>query len=313
MSHPYRRPFRFAAGQFAAPSPHAWADAARRIEALGYDVMVMPDHFGDQFAPALALLAAAQATTTLRVGCTVFANDFRHPAILAHEAATLDVLTDGRFEFGIGAGWVKDEYDAAGIPFAAPGVRVARMIEALSIIKRLWTGEEVRHAGAHYTITGLTAPIQPVQQPHPPIFIGGGGQRLLSCAAREADSVGLISKARPEGGLEFGGDETEAALARKVGWVRAAARDRFELLELAMLLWKVTVSDHRQASADRVASTYGVTREQVLASPYYPIGSVDSIVEQLLRLREQFGVSHFTVFPEDLEDFAPVVARLRGH
>jgi probable F420-dependent oxidoreductase len=310
MSH--RRPFRFATGQFAASSRHAWADAARRIEALGYDIMVMPDHFGDQFTPALALLAAAHATTTLRVGCTVFANDFRHPALLAHEAATLDVLTDGRFEFGIGAGWVKDEYNAAGIPFAAPGARVERMIEALSIIKRLWSGEEVQHAGTHYTISGLAAPIRPVQQPHPPVFIGGGGQRLLSFAAREATSVGLISKARPEGGLEFGGDETEAALARKVGWVHAAAGDRFEHLELAMLLWKVTVSDHRQTSAEQVASQFGVTREQVLASPYYPIGSVDSIVEQLLALRERFGVSHFTVFPEDREAFAPVVARLRG-
>jgi probable F420-dependent oxidoreductase len=260
----------------------------------------------------LGLLAAARATTTLRVGCTVFANDFRHPAILANEAATLDLLSDGRFDFGIGAGWKKAEYDAAGIPFDPPGVRVDRMIEALTIIKRLWSGEETHFHGAHYTIDGLVG--RPtLQQPHPPIFIGGGGKRLLSFAAREADTVGLLAKARPEGGLVFGGDETEEALARKVGWVREAAGERFEHLELALLLWKVIVTDNRQAAAEVfAASRDDFTAGAALSSPHYALGTTDEIAEQLLALRERFGISHFSVFPEDVDAFAPVVARLKG-
>lgn len=207
----------------------------------------------------------------------------------------------------------KREYDATGIPFDAPGTRVDRLIEAVSIIKRLWSGEEVHHSGTYYTIAGLVDPIRPVQQPYPPIFIGGGGKRLLTFAAQEADIVGILAKARPGGGLEFGDDETEAAIARKVDWVREAAGERFKQLELAMLLWKVTITDDRLAAADEIArGTRAATVEQVLASPYYPIGSVDAIVEQVCSLRERYGISHFTVFPADLEAFAPVVGRLKG-
>ncbi|HEX5164215.1 MAG TPA: TIGR03621 family F420-dependent LLM class oxidoreductase [Thermomicrobiales bacterium] len=308
-----QRPFRFACGAFTASSSQAWSEFARRVEALGYHAFLMPDHFGQNLAPAVGLLAAAYATTSLRIGCTVFDNDFRHPAILANETATLDMLSDGRFEFGIGAGWVKREYEQTGIPFDAPGTRVDRMIEAVSIIKRLWSGEEVHHCGAHYTITGLTDCVRPVQQPHPPVFIGGGGKRLLTFAAQEADTVGILARARPAGGLGFGNDETDDAIARKVDWVRSAAGARFERLELAMLIWDVIITDNRRAAAETIASgARGVTADEVLASPYYLLGSVDAIVDQILGLRERFGISHFSVFPEDMEFFAPVVARLRG-
>lgn len=308
-----QRPFRFVAGLFTAPTSQAWAESARKVEALGYDLMGIADHFGVVFSPSLALLAAANATTTLRVVCTVFANDFRHPAILANEAATLDLLTDGRFEFGIGAGWVKREYDQVGIPFDAPGTRVDRMVEALSIIKRLWRGEEVHHCGTHYSINGLVNQVRPVQEPRPPVFIGGGGKRLLSYAAQEADTVGILATAKPGGGLTFGEDETEDVIARKVSWVRDAAGERFEQIELAMLLWKIAITDDRLAAAEEIASgARDVTADEVLASPYYQIGSVDEITEQLLDLRERFGISHFSVFPADIEAFAPVVARLKG-
>ncbi|MEX2315388.1 MAG: TIGR03621 family F420-dependent LLM class oxidoreductase, partial [Thermomicrobiales bacterium] len=290
-----QRPFRFAAGQFTEPTRQAWAERARLIEAYGYDALVIPDHFGTVFAPALALLAAANATTTLRIGCTVFDNDFRHPALLANEAATLDLLSDGRSEFGIGAGWLKREYDAIGIPFDAPGTRVNRLIEAVSIIKRLWSGEEVHHSGTHYTIAGLRDCVRPVQQPHPPIFIGGGGKRLLAFATQEADIVGILTGARPEGGMAFGDDENENALARKVNWVREAAGERMNRIELAMLLWKVTVTDGSRSAINQIASEVagrrpGLTAEQVLASPYYPIGSVDAIVDGLIGLRERHGI-----------------------
>jgi probable F420-dependent oxidoreductase len=307
-----QRPFRFLAGLFTAPTSQAWAEQARKIEALGYDLMGIADHFGGVFSPALGLLAAANATATLRVACTVYANDFRHPALLANEAATLDLLTDGRFEFGIGAGWFKHEYDQVGIPFDAPGTRVDRMVEALSIMKRLWRGEEVHHCGTHYMINGLVNQVLPIQQPHPPVFIGGGGKRLLTYAAQEADIVGILATARPGGGLTFGEDETEDAIARKVGWVRDAAGERFEHIELAMLLWKVTITDDRRAAADEIArGARDVTADEVLASPYYQIGSVDAIAERLSGLRERFGISHFSVFPADVETFAPIVARLK--
>lgn len=291
---------------------------ARAREADGYDVFIMGDHLGSAFATSLGLLATALATTSLRVASTVYNNDFRHPALLANEMATLDVLSDGRLEFGIGAGWVKHECDEIGMPFDPPGARVDRMIESVSIIKRLWTGEEVRHEGAHYTINGLGDSIRPLQQPHPPIFIGGGGKRLLTYAAQEADIVGILARARPEGGLHFGEDESEDVVARKVEWVRQAAGERFDQLELALLIWDVQVTDTPRAAAEHIAARRAETRgsastaEQILASPYHLIGSIDGIVERVLELRERFGISYFTVFPDAARDFAAVVERLKG-
>jgi probable F420-dependent oxidoreductase len=306
------RPFRFAVAGFEAASARAWAEHARRAEALGYAVLVVADHVANvPFAPVPALVAAADATTTLRVGCTVFANDYRHPALLAKEAATVDVLTDGRFEFGLGAGWVKAEHEKAGLSFDPPGVRVARMEEALRVIKALWAGGPVHHVGTYYTIAGLVGTPAPVQRPHPPVFVGGGGKRLLSFAAREATIVGIGPKALPGGGLDRAAS-TEAALAEKVGWVREAAGERFPQLELALLVYAVEVTDRRREAAERVAQTFGLTPEQALAAPDYLIGSVEEIVERLCRLREQYGISYVSVFPEAMEAFAPVVARLAG-
>jgi probable F420-dependent oxidoreductase len=310
---PRQRPFRFGVGLFTAPDSQTWAEQALRAEADGYDTLLISDHVGRTFSPALALLAAAHATTTLRVGCTSFNNEFRHPAVLANEAATLDLLCDGRFEFGIGAGWVKAEFEAIGIPFDSPGTRVDRMIEAVSMIKRLWRGDDVYHDSSHYTIDGFVDVVRPVQQPHPPVFIGGGGKRLLTFAAKEANIIGIIATARPEGGMVFGADETGDVVARKVQWVRDAAGERFDQIELAMLLWTVSIADDRRAAAEEVARTTGrVTVDEVLASPYYPIGSVDSIADQLLDLRERHGISYFSVFPKDREAFAPVIAKLKG-
>jgi probable F420-dependent oxidoreductase len=306
------RPFRFATGCFEEVSKRAWAEHARRAEALGYAVFLVADHVADvPFAPVPALVAAADATTSIRVGCTVFCNDYRHPALLAKEAATVDVLTDGRFEFGLGAGWLKWEHDQAGIPFDPPGVRVARMEEALRVIKALWAGEPVHHRGDYYAVAGLAGTPLPVQRPHPPVFIGGGGKRLLSVAAREADIVGLLSRARPSGGIDWA-EGTEEALARKVGWVREAAGERLGQIELALLLQGTAVTDRPQAAAAELAPAFDLTAEQVLASTEFAVGSVDQIVERLCRFRAEYGISYVTVFPEAAEAFAPVVARLAG-
>jgi probable F420-dependent oxidoreductase len=311
MTH--ARPFRFGAGAFIAGSAAQWREMACRVEAQGYDTLLVPDHFGQQFSPGPALIAAAMATTTLRVGVTVYANDYRHPVVLAKEVASIDVLCDGRLEFGIGAGWTKSEYDELGIPFDPPGVRVERMREAARIVRGVWADGPFSFTGQHYTIDGHEGWPKPVQRPGPPLMIGAGGKQLLSFAAREADTVGIVAQALPEGGLDTGAD-TEARVEEKVGWVREAAGDRFGDIELAMLIWAIRVTDDVRTGAEDIARTRWtpITAEQVLASPYYLIGGVDHIADRLSELRERFGFSYFSVFPEDVEAFAPVVARLAG-
>lgn len=306
------RPFRFITDGFTAVESAAeLAEKARKFEALGYAMLLAGDHFDGRLAPVPILMAVAAATSTLRIGATVFNNDLRLPVMLAKEVATLDLLSDGRMELGLGAGWLKSEYDLAGLSFDAPSVRVGRMEEALHIIKGLWDDGPFTFVGRHYAVNGLDGFPKPLQKPRPPIFVGGGGRRLLEFAAREADIIGLLAKALPEGGLDLAADN-EQVLAQKVSWIRAAAGDRFDQLELAMLIWGAVVTDDRRGATDQLALDMGVTTEQVLASPYILIGSVDAIVERFEELRERFGVSHVSVFSEEAEAFAPVVARLAG-
>ena len=289
------KPFRFGVMCFDAPSRTAWIELARKAEALGYATFVMADHYLNPLTPIAGLVAAADATSTIRIGCQVFDNDFRHPAMLAKEAATVDLLTDGRFDFGIGAGWSKLEYDRAGIPFDPPAVRVARMEEGLRIIKALWADGPVHHTGRFYTINGLDGMPKPVQRPHPPVLIGGGGRRVLRFAAREADIVSIIPKARPGGGLDWTGSTAETFDAQ-LGWVREAAGERFDRLELDVIAHRVVVRDDRRASAEQIAAHHpygadaaGMTAEHVLSSPDYLVGSVAAIVEQLAAQRARYG------------------------
>jgi probable F420-dependent oxidoreductase len=305
-------PFRFGV---TAPTPSAgtdWVERVRRVEDLGYSILAVPDHFRDHLAPVSALTAAALATTRLRVGSLVFSNDFRHPAVLAKEAATIDVLSGGRFELGLGAGWLREEYDQTGIPFDAPGTRVERLEEAVTIIKRLLAGERVTFAGRHYAIADLEGRPTPVQRPHPPIAIGGGGRRTLTLAAREATIVGLVPRARRDGsGLDLA-DLSDAATREKLEWVRAAAGARFDSLELHALIQAVAVADQRTAAADQLAARFKVARDVVLETPYVLLGTVKEISETVWRRRERYGISYLTVFERDMEAFAPVVARLAG-
>ena len=306
------RPFRFGV---TAPTPSAgtdWVERARRVEQLGYATLVVPDHFRDHLAPVPALTAAALATTRLRVGSLVFSNDFRHPVVLAKEAATLDVLSGGRFELGLGAGWLRAEYDQAGISFAAPGTRVERLEEAVTIVKGLLAGEGVTFTGRHYAIADLEGRPAPVQRPHPPILIGGGGQRTLSLAAREASIVGFVPRALKDGSGLDRADFGEAALRQKIEWVRAAAGARFGSLELHALIQAVAVSDQRTQTVDQLASRFRVSRDLVLETPYVLLGTIDEICETVRQRRERYGISYLTVFERDMEAFAPVVARLAG-
>jgi len=306
------RPFRFGV---TAPTPSGGTDLAeraRRVEQLGYSMLVVPDHFRDHLAPVPALTAAALATTRLRVGSLVFSNDFRHPAVLAKEAATIDVLSGGRFELGLGAGWLREEYDQTGIRFDAPGTRVGRLEEAVTIIKGLLAGERVTFAGRHYAIADLEGRPTPVQRPHPPIAIGGGGRRTLTLAAREASIVGLVPRARRDGsGLDLN-DLSDAATREKLEWVRSAAGERFDSLEINALIQAVAVADQRMAAADQLASRFKVGRDVVLETAYVAVGTIDEICETLRQRRERHGISYLTVFERDMEAFAPVVARLAG-
>lgn len=308
------RPFRFGVTTASAGSRREWVEKARRLEALGYATITIPDHFPDTLSTAPALMAAADATERLRLGSWVFCNDFRHPALLYKDAATLDLLSDGRFELGIGAGWLKSEYDMTGIPFDPPGVRAARMEETVRIVKGLAGEGPFDFAGEHYQITGLEGAPKPLQKPLPPLYIGSGGKRLLSFAGREADIVGIVPKALPEGGLDVL-DVTAEAVRRKVEWVREAAGAAHDP-ELNILIFVLEVTDDRRAAAERHAAAFpGFTAEDVLASPHALIGSPEQIAEDLRQRRAELGISYIvinTIVDEHRELFAPVVALLAG-
>lgn len=293
------------------PRPRAaWIAFAQRLENLGYDRLVMPDHFGLRLTIAPALVLAAQATSRLRVGSLVYDNDFRHPAVLAQEVATIDLLTEGRFDFGIGAGWLKAEYDAAGLPFDAGRTRVERLAEALHMIKRLLREEAVTFSGQHYQLRGLTAGFRTVQQPHPPILIGGGGRQLLTLAAREADAISVMPRSRPDGSGIDPTDGSEAAFARKIEWIKEGASDRFDSLELSTLVQAVVITDDRGAAAARMASEWSQPAEAILDSPLFLIGSVDQIIATLEQRRARLGISSITVFEKDVDHLAPVIERI---
>lgn len=314
MSKP--RPFRFGVSVHGNKSRAEWISVARQAEELGYSTLLMPDHLGDQLSPIPALMAAAEATSTLRVGSLVFDNDFRHPVMLAREAATLDVLSGGRLELGLGAGWLKQEYERAGIPFERASMRIEKMEEAVRIIKGLFGDGPVDFAGRYYTITGLEGFPKPIQRPRPPLHIGGGGQRLLSIAAREADIVGFIPRARTDGRGQDLTDATPEALEQKIAWVREAAGERFADLELGVLVAQVITTEDREQAAQFIASTLAaglnISLDAILQAPYLLLGTVDQMCEDLLARRERYGISYISVFEAGLEALAPVVARLAG-
>ena len=306
-------PFRFAVQASKAGDGAGWMDLVQRVESLGYATLSLPDHFGDQLAPVPAMAAAAAATTTLRVASLVFANDYRHPVVLAKEMATLDVLSGGRLELGLGAGWLATDYEQSGIARDSAGERLERMQESVQVIRGLMTDGPFSFQGRHYAITGMEGHPKPIQRPHPPIVMGGGGRRMLSIAAREADIVGINANlAAGRVGREMAADVTTAAFQRKIGWVKEAAGGRFDEIELQMQTFFLAVTDDRDATAAAVGQGFGLGASDVLDIQLVLIGTINQIGEQLKRRRESLGISYITVPADHCESFAPVVERLAG-
>lgn len=307
------RPFRFGVQISRAESGQQWRDKAKRAESLGFDILQIPDHLGEQLAIGPALAVAAEATTTLRIGTLVWQNDLRHPALLAKEAATLDLLSGGRLELGIGAGWLRNEYQQAGLPFDANGVRVSRLSESLEILAGLFGGAPYSFAGEHYRITDHQLFPPPTQRPRPPILVGAGHPRMLRLAGRHADIVGFLTTSVASGVVE---DEPllrrDDHVARQIGWVREGAGERFGGIELSSVL-SVEVTDDRARAIERMIAErgwHGVTAADVVRMPAIAVGSTEEIAEGLVRWRSTLGLSYAVVSSDDLEAFAPVVARL---
>ena len=311
------RPFTFLAEASELADARRLGEQARRFEGVGVTTFVIPDHLVAIPSPIPWLTTAAAATERLRVAPFVLNNDLRHPAVLAKDLATLDVLSGGRLDVAIGAGWNEPEYDAVGLGFDPVGVRVSRLTESVAVLKGCFAEGPFSFAGEHYTITDYDAYPKPVQRPHPPLFIGGGGRRILTLAGREADIVGLA----PRTLAEQRGDPrslTWAATEEKIGWVREAAGGRFGDLVFNVYpsQWPITVTDDLHGTArrviDQMRSRTGVelTEDEVIAAPHIFIGSIDRFVEKFTELRERLGISSFMV--GSLDELEPVVERLAG-
>jgi len=309
MAHDRR--FRFGIQLSTASSGADWAAMARQAEDLGYATLFMPDHFGDQLAPVPALMAAANATTDLKVGALVFDNDYKHPVVLAKELATIDVLSGGRLEVGIGAGWMQSDYDQSGIAMDRPGVRVSRMEEGIAVIKGCFAPGPFSYGGAHYTISGYDGLPKPAQTP-PPFLIGGGAKRVLSIAAREAQIVG-INPSIHSGQVDAAAAQNGAAgeTDQKLAWVKEAAGDGYADLEINLLQFAGIVTDDRKGTAEMMAPLFGLPPEEIDTYPHVCIGSVEEISESLQMRRERWDASYIVFQGDTMEAMAPVVAALR--
>jgi probable F420-dependent oxidoreductase len=309
------RPFTFLAEASDAPDVATLTERARYAEALGVTTFVIPDHLVPIPAPIPYLATVAAVTERIRISAFVLNNDLRHPAVIAKDLATLDVLSGGRLDVAIGAGWNTPEYDAIGLPFDPVGVRVSRLAEAVTVLKGCFADGPFSFAGEHYSITDYDAYPKPLQKPHPPIFIGGGGRRTLTLAGREADIVGLAPRtlSEPRGDPR---SVTWAATEEKIGWVREAAGERFDDLVFNVYpsQWPITVTDDLRGEARKVIDRmrertgYELTEDEVIGSPHIFIGSIDRFVEKFRELRERLGISSFMV--GSLAELGPVVERL---
>lgn len=305
-----QRPFRFGVVAAHVQSQADWVARVRTAEDLGYSTLLVVDHITTSLGPLVALAVAAQATTRIRLGTFVLCNDFRHPAFLAKELATLDLLSQGRFEFGLGAGYLPSDYQQAGVLQESAGVRLDRFEEAIALYKRLFQEETVNFQGKYYTINDARGLPAPMQKPFPPLYIGGGGKRVLTFAAREANIVGIAHKNSAHG-VDLANTTSEPT-ARKLAWMREAAGERFAQLELSVMAFRVVLTNQRDLVAQQIGGRFGLSAEQTLDSMQLLIGSVDQIAETLWQRRERFGISYIVVLEESLDAFAPVVALLAG-
>ena len=326
MSDRRARPFRFSVQAFEAESGRQWTDTARRAEDLGYSALFATDHYfgpGDisatsghrpvDVAPLTAMTAAAMATTRLRVGCRVFCVDYHNPVVLAKELATLDMLSEGRVEVGLGAGWVAAEYEGLGITMDRPGVRIERLAEVVGVLRAHWDGKPLDIQGRYVRASGFAGRPRPVQQPHPPIFIGGGAPRVLKLAGRLADIVSInFNNAAGKLGAGSVASSTRDATEEKIGWIADGAGDRFGDIELEIAAYFVAISEDPRDALEAMARRFGVTPEALSEHPHALIGSVPEVCDRLEQRRSELGVSYINVAQRSMEAFAPVVARLAG-
>jgi probable F420-dependent oxidoreductase len=308
------RQFRFGVQIKSASSQAALVDLARRVESLGYSTLSFPDHFDDQLAPIPALQCVADATTELRIGSTVHDNDYKHPVVLAKELATLDVLSGGRLQIGLGAGWMVSDYEQSGIAYDPPGVRIDRMLEGLAVIRGALGPDRFSFHGDHYTVTDYDGLHKPFQSP-PPVMIGGGGPRVLRIAAREADIVG-VNATLTSGAIDASSFATMTAEAvdEKIAIVRAAAEaaGRSDAIELSIRAFIVHVTDDVDGGLRTLAEFTGAPVELIAATPFALVGPVEKLIDELQERRERWGFSYIVGGQNDIEPLAPVVAALTG-
>lgn len=314
MAHP----FRFGVLVETMISPSAWAQTARQVEATGFSTLLIRDHFlpdfeGNTYAPIAALTSAALATTRLRVGTLVLDNDFRHPVVMAKEFATLDIMSSGRVEVGLGAGWMQAEYEQMGIPFDPPNVRVSRLEEAIKLYKGFFSGQRFSLQGEYFSVKNLQPFPAAKQQPHPPLLIGAGKKRMCHIAGREADIVGLMTVNTTGGTVYADPHELLAAtVEQKLAWVRQGAGHRFGNLEFNMVVTLHLSANRIETAREMIEKNHwkDITPEDVLTMPARLIGTVDEIIAQLRQHRTQFGISYYVVSDKQMSEFAPIVARL---
>lgn len=313
------KPFRFGAHAHKVTTGREWLDLSRRIEDHGYSSMMVSDHYLDRnipdvaimhVAPIAAMAAAATVTSTLRIGCRVFCVDYHVPAALAKEAATIDLLSDGRLEFGIGAGWSQLEYESMGLTFGEAPSRVRKLEEVVALLKAHWSGEVMQLTGEHVNVSGYAGLPLPVQQPHPPLMIGGGKKRVLSLAAREANIVSISNV--PFVAVNEAGLTPMQEAARRLSYVTDAAGARMSEIEIESSPYRTIITDDVQSAAERVAKQLRCDPALVLEHPNVLIGSAEQIADTLLARREISGVNYVTVPQSIIDEFAPVARLLAG-
>lgn len=303
--------FTFAVQPLSVASGAQWVELAKTAEDLGYSTLHVPDHFAyEQLAPIPAMMAAAAATTSLRVGALVFANDYKHPAVLAKELATIDFLSNGRVEVGLGAGWMNADYGILGLTMERPGVRIERLREGIEIIKASFTGEPVNRSGKHYQVSGLVGYPRPVQTP-PPLLIGGGGPKMLDLACDVADIISINGNlATGEAGRAVFDSMRANAVDERITHCRNRLGARASAVTLHVNAYWVAVGGEWKAAADGVSGFIGYDADALDATPYALYGDVNQVVEKIQRLHERWGFSYFSVPAATLRDFAPVIAKL---
>ncbi len=318
------KPFRFGVQSFNAETGDEWASQAQQAEALGYSAFHLADHILGE-GPALtranhpvqnlaaipAMAYAAAVTSTIKIGCRVFCIDYHNPVVLIKSAMTIDKLSNGRLEFGLGAGWIKEEYAALGLTMDEPATRIDRLADVLEGVKA-FRGDGMANV-SNKTIqwqdfAGDPKPVGPA-----PIMIGGGSPRILRLAGREADIVSLNFNNRsgmigPDG-VQL---SSEAETQKKVGWIREGAGDRFDELEIEIGAYFTFVMDDPSPVLGQFAQMFGLSEEDMQRIPHALFGSVDAICDELERRRELHGISYITVGKDNMESFAPVVERLNG-